>query len=267
MDIEKSKVPFGVFEIPGGFLKAIQGEDEDAEPVIKRFCVVTLKEMTGHEEDILSNDKLTVTERLHKVLGRCITEIATEDGSECITDKDTLLTLPNKLLMSDIVVLLIRLRQVTVEDLYRFQIRCPGCTVAQMKGINLSTLEVHPVKGDVLSRVRTFMLRDEREAVWEMMTGRHEKEQASKKIKKDARSRATQALMVRVKTIDNEPVTPVMLKDLSQKEREALRREFDQEGGIETSFDVTCNACGIEFVSELEIGGGNFFSHSEPEQT
>lgn len=271
--------PFGVFEVPGGYIGEVTTGEGDEEVTEKKlFNIFHLKEMTGHEEDILANEQISITERFHKIIGRCIEKVETEDGRHSIIDSQLLQNLPNDLLLSDNIVLILRIRQITVGKTYTFTIRCPECRVAQTKGFDLSNIEVYSVEGNPLERIRRLKLRNGHEVVWEMMSGRDEKEEANEsKVKvtrksrrggnqknKD-RSRATKALMIRLRTVNGKPVNMKEIKDMSFNDREDIRSEFDKEGGIETDFDITCSNCGIEFISELQIGGASFFSRSEDE--
>jgi hypothetical protein len=83
---------------------------------------------------------------------------------------------------------------------------------------------------------------------------------------KKSRERATAVLMARIRTINGKLITKDTkdaVKRLPMLERQEIRKEFDVEGGIETSFTSVCKRCKHEFKTELEMGGSSFFSRLE----
>lgn len=259
---ERPSSPIGVFEIPAGFIREIPAEDENEDSKLVLYNTVTLKEMTGHEEDIFSNDKIPFVDRIHMIISRCITRMDSDDGS-FIEDVAMFRNMPHFLLTSDNLVLFIRLRQITVGNKYAFDVRCPECKVEQPKVVDLSKLETKSIKGDPFKRVREIHTKSGKIVTWEMMTGKIDKENANEKIKISSKEKATQILLNRVRTIDGKPVDKKTLKDLSFNDREDIRSHFDEEGGVETSMDVTCNSCGCSFEQAIPIGGVGFFTRSE----
>ncbi len=272
--LEEPKVPNGWFNVPGGLLieEEVKNDDGSDDTVINQYSRVELRELTGHEEDILANTKIGWLERLHRVLGRCIVAVENPKTGKRIEkiegDRYTnqlLSSAPSNMLLSDNTVLLLRLREVSIGDEYIFKIRCPKCTITQTRRVKLSDFKVKETTGDPLSRTRTFEARNNVEVVWEMATGNTQLVYSTQKKKHD-NDRATQALMMRVKSIGGKPATKETLKDLSMLERQRLRRQIDgSEGGIDTSFDTSCTNCGIDFETDMQVGGEDFFTPLEEE--
>jgi hypothetical protein len=216
--------------------------------------------MTGHEEDILSNDSIEINERLYKILGRCIEQLESTETGHVITDKKRLTESVNGMLMSDIVVLLLRLRQVSLGDTVSFKIRCPECKTAQSKTFDLRRFEYVPMNGDRMNRLREYKTSRGTLVQWQMMDGAKQRSIDVAQEKKSKRDKATRALMYRLLTVNGAPVTINVLKDLPMKERAEIRDQFDDEGGIDTTINVTCTACGIDFVTDMEVTGKSFFT-------
>jgi len=257
-NIEDAKVPVKEFTLPRGFLLADEGETF----VLNRAEV---REMTGYEEDIIANDNVSFSKRMHDLVGNCLVSLSDGDGHSII-DSKRLKRISGQLLMSDLMVAIFRIREATVGSEIRQRVRCPECTNDEGKPytwtaiLNLSDFVGLPVKGDPLANVREFTTSRQNKVTWEMMTG--EMELQSGKIK-NARERATNALLIRVKSFNEETDYKKIkesLKRLSAVERQEIRRQFDSEGGIETDFECVCRNCGHEFMTTLEIGGAQFFS-------
>ena len=257
------KVPRLQCIIPRGALVPVKG-GEDGER--KALNIVVLRELRGGEEDILSDKSLEITERLNEIVGRCIVSIS--DGETTITDAKSLSALmhthPWGLSLADVLTLLLRLREVTVGDEFRQKVTCraDGCTNDPRKPYSwthvgsLSDLEVIPCSGNAVECEKTFTTSRGTFIRWSILTAEYERRFAKKKMPKDL---ATRALMLRVNTVGDQPVTKENLKDLAFIERAELRKEFDVEGGIETDLKMVCGNCGEEFKVPLEIDAGNFF--------
>ena len=264
--IEDHSSPLGTFEVPGGYLVENEVEDDAGEASLnrKRYNHVTLRELSGKEEDMLTAENISMGDKLFRIIANCIMKLETDEGESIPREGNEKLfaRLPQLFLFSDIIVLLLRLRQLSIGNLFEFKVRCPekSCKILQSKSFNLEKLVLQPMEGDVFSRIRRFNIRDGREIVWHMVTGKIEREFAKETERdKDKQTKATKTLMMRARTIDGEPVNLDILQDISMLDRMNLRKEFDAEGGIETEFGVTCNTCGIEWTEELQIGGEDFF--------
>lgn len=260
-NIDEAKSVILTYKLPRGFL--LKEGDE-----VHILNNATIREMTGDDEDIIANDSKGFTERMHQLVGNCLTSLSDGQG-KTITDKNFLANVPKQLLMSDLLVSILRIRQVTVGDEVRQKIRCPSCTNDEGKPyiwtaiLSLKDFDGLPVEGDPLKNIRECTTSRGTKVIWEMMTGEIEIESGKKK---NTREKATLALMARVRDINGETDSKkikAILKSMSFVERQEIRKEFDAEGGIETDFDCICNNCGHEFKANLDIGGTSFFLPSE----
>jgi predicted Zn-ribbon and HTH transcriptional regulator len=257
--IEDATSPLLTFKLPRGFI--LKNGDETY-----LLNEATIHEMTGDEEDIIANENQSFTQKVHALVGSSLTSLSDGDG-HMITDRKMLMEkVPQKLLMSDLLVSFLRIREVTVGSEVRQKVRCPECTNDEGQPfiftviLDLSEFEGLPVEGDPLQTIREYTTPRGVKITWEMMDG--ELELAHEK-KKNAKEKATAALLARVRTVNGEPAKKEVLKKMAYVERTAIRKQFDQEGGIETDFDCKCRNCGYQFKVPLEIGGTDFFSPSE----
>lgn len=262
---DSSKPPMIECAVPRGVL--IKDKENDG-----RFIpldVVTLREMTGEEEDMLSDESVDTITNLHRVVTSCVTQVRDSNGN-VVDDKLVLKRLigshPNGLLMSDMLVLLFKLREVTVGDEYRQVIKCPDCETVDGEPYSwthigsIKDLAAIPVTENPSEPVRIYTTSRGNVINWTMLTGVKQAEMMRVKRKKD---RATTALLMRVNTINNEPATMNNLKTMSFKERQEIRKQFDAEGGINTDIPVVCRNCGHNFTVEMEMNTRGFFFPSE----
>lgn len=255
--IDDAKVPMLTFKLPRGYLLK-EGEDTHI------LNMATIREMTGDEEDIVAQEDKSFTQRMHELVGSCLTSLS-DGGSKTITNRKVLLKAPDHLLMSDLLTSIIRVREVTVGDEFRQKVKCPGCTTLEGKPfkwtaiLSLKEFDGIPVEGDPLQSTRDYETSRGKKIVWEMLTGQGELEHGKKKNKKE---RATLALLARVKSVDGEDdikKVRAVLKAMSFTERQEIRKQFDVEGGIETDFECVCSNCDEEFKESLDIGSKEFF--------
>lgn len=275
-EYEKAKTVVGTYELPAGYIHEFDGETA-------LLTIAKLREMNGHDEDILSQEGLPFADRFREVLGRCLLELS-DDNGHSICDATTLSKAPAQMLVSDLTVLLMRLRQLTVGDVIQFKVNCenPECKTLLMKTVRVSSFDIEPITGDPMQREREIVTSRGNKVVWKMMTGEmqsqankvvkdleieaakqgNKRTTLAKAIKAKKERRVTAFMMVRVKSINGEPVTYQSLGDLPWAERQDIRDEFDAEGGIDTDVEVTCD-CGHTFVTPISIDGSTFFSRSD----
>lgn len=258
-NVEEAKSAVGIFDFVGGYLMKEKTGDEEIVHCLKKFRV---RELSGYEEDIILNDSIPMNERYYAVMGRCLEEVRDDDG-HVIIDPKILLAVSDDLVISDIMILLFRIFQTTMGNELIVPVKCdkPGCGNSQNEFVKLDSLKIVPIAGDPKIRVRQFTTSRGNVITWEMMTGKTDRNVNRVVEKKD--SRATAVFMRRVRTINGEPVTIEKLKSLPMKERQEIRKKFDEEGGVETTLQTVCRKCGEEFSFELEMGHFSFFRQQE----
>jgi len=211
---------------------------------------VTVREITGAEEDMLASNKFKDFKKMGELIARCTTAVGT------ITDRDEIARIIPKLLVGDRVYLFLLIRRVTLGDDYPFRSKCPECDLEGSFNVDLSSLDVKPM---VDPKVRSLTLTTPRgrEVVLSPMDGIREERLSTIKNEND---KATLALAARVVTMQGKPATIGDLKALSLSERNFLRDSYqDLEGGVDTTVEITCPKCAASFKNELDITQRAFF--------
>jgi len=202
---------------------------------------IGLVEMTGAEEDLLTNRRLMKNgEAINQVLLNCTKRLG--DNAEPKM-KDIL-----DLLSGDRLYALVRLRQISLGDEVELELACPntGCGERTPLTVNLGDIEVTPYGEE---REFGFTLPGSgRKVKFGYLDGHKEKRLAALK-----EPNLTAAMMIRTVEIDGQPPSKKALNEMSMGDRSALRKEMLRvDGGIDTQVDVSCDACGTRIRTRLE---------------
>jgi len=202
---------------------------------------IGLVEMTGAEEDLLTNRRLMKNgEAINQVLLNCTKRLG--DNAEPKM-KDIL-----DLLSGDRLFALVRLRQVSLGDEVELELACPntGCGERTALRVDLGQLEVTPYGEE---REFEFTLPGSgRKVKFGYLDGHKEKRLAALK-----EPNLTAAMMIRILEIDGQPPSKKALNEMTIGDRSALRKELLRvDGGIDTQVDVPCDACGTRIRTRLE---------------
>jgi len=202
---------------------------------------IDLVEMTGVEEDLLTNQRLIKTgEAINQVLANCIKRIGENDspGMKDILD----------MLSGDRLFALVRLRQVSLGDEVDLELVCPNiaCGERNYVAINLQDLEVTPYGEE---REFEFKLPGSGKVVrFGYLDGHKEKRLAAMK-----QPSLTTAMMIRILSVDGQSPSKKLLNEMSIRDRSALREEMTRvDGGIDTTVDISCDTCGARIRTRLE---------------
>jgi len=224
----------------------------------RRIEDITLREMTGYEEDILANDNLPPMERFDRIIKQCVVSIGD------ITDRQQIAQIIDNMVVSDRVYLLILLRRATLGDIFRMEFTCPQCKKKFTATVDLSTLEIkRPAEYQDEVEVE---LPSGKKAILEVYRGATERQLA--RLSK-ADNVLSIAILGRLKQlngtpIDKSPTGLEIVKSLSYRDRMFLRNKFEEmEGGVDTTLEVTCPECGYEFQSILDPAQRGFFFPQE----
>jgi hypothetical protein len=237
MAIPKSSV--GIFELPCGYL-APDGE---------LITEVKVREITGVEEDMLAAKNISGGKKITQLLGSCLERLGP------MTDKPFLIQCARQLLIGDRSFLMMAIRRVTLGDDFPFTKECPKCEKESLFTVNLGQLDIRKMP-DPKKRVYDEVLPSGKKVRWHCMSGKEE-EAMSKVNNADALSAA---LLVRLDMINDGPPGMSLIKSMSMKDREWLRERFDEtEGGVDTTIQNVCPACGAEFEDQLDVGQTGFF--------
>jgi len=243
----------------GGEVKLLGGaiEENGAEP--RRLYRVLLREMTGVEEDILTNGRIEAATRFSRVISGCMERVGGDEG-DWITDSRKMPGLFEEFTIADRTLLLLHLRIISVDDgeWFKFVARCPQCGAENRLRVNLTELERQPMLDPMERAYDVTLPSSGHVARCRIMLGKHESIVA--KAQEARRDLLSAALLARVVEINGRPVRIQDLKKLSLKDRNFLRGEFEKrEGGIDTSVDNTCGSCGAGFEADLDITQKDFF--------
>lgn len=246
MQMETPKGANGVYELPCGYL------DPQTQELIKD---VELREITGHEEDMLASQQVPSHAKITQLLSGCVTRI----GS--VTDPGLIAGIVQQLPVGDRVYLIFSIRRVTLGDELPVREKCPECKTTTLFMVDLGEdLQPRPMK-DPMRRVFDVTLPSGILARFRVSTGMDEanlsKLTKRQKHKADALS---QALLMRLEMLGGEKPTLKMVKSLGMRDRNFLREQYQEvEGGVDTTLELECPACGHEWEKDLDLSAANFF--------
>lgn len=221
---------------------------------------VVLREMTGAEEDIFIDRDYTASERLEKVLSRCVQKIGG------VTDDQTIERAVEEMVVGDRTVLMIRLRQLSVGNEFRFQVKCPeeDCRFKQSAKVDLSALETREIDDPEERQYKVELPRTGLPAILRIPTGKEMKKVQQRNQQQDNESsRMSQSMVARIAELDGEEATVPDLKKLPHMDRVFLRNQVDGEPGIDTEIFIECRDCLTEFKTELDVTDREFFFPSD----
>ena len=180
---------------------------------------IELREMTGAEEELLTNQRLIRSgDAINQALHNCTIRIGENDAP---TAKDML-----DMLSGDRLFALVRLRQVSLGDEVELSMSCanPSCRETNAVTIDLNTLEVTPY-GE--QREFAFQLPTSGQTLrFAHLDGHKEKRLAALK-----EPTISAAMMIRIIDIDGQPPSKKALAEMALRDRNALRMEMARGGG------------------------------------
>ncbi len=200
---------------------------------------VELAELTGREEEILTNRKLIKSgEAINRVLLNCTKRIG--DNSS-LTIKDIL-----DLLSGDRLFILVKLRQISLGDTVDLELVCPACKETSFISVNLEEL---PVTNYSEEREFTFQLPSSKKEIrFGYLDGNKEKRLAALK-----EPNLTSAMLARIIWVDGNPPKKKLITELPRRDRSELRIEMlKSEAGVDTEIETVCQGCGNKIKTRLE---------------
>jgi len=218
---------------------------------------VVFHEMTGYEEDMLTDKKLMKGGKaLDKILHSCVMEIDGEKPSESeIID----------LFSTDRVFLLVRIRQASYGDIIEnADLLCTNrnCGAKNPIDVDMSQFPLKPAENTDTDVTYSCILPSGTKVVYRDMTGRDE----AKMAKFDEAELLTVAMMLRLVsvTVDGKTLHPNdhkrWLKGLPVRERALLRKDMEaNQVGLNTTITVKCVECGTEIKTRAETLQSFFF--------
>lgn len=209
---------------------------------------VELREMTGAEEELLTNQRLIRTgDAVNQVLKNCIVRLGENEEPSV---KDVL-----DLLSGDRLFILVKLRQVSLGDEVELELVCPNtaCRAANVVTVNMEDLEITPYGED---REFSFVLPGSKRKVrFGYLDGHKEKRLAALK-----EPSISSAMLIRLIDIDGSAPSKKLMNEMSLRDRSALRQEMLQvDGGVDTTVETECEVCGTRIRTRLEAEPGFLF--------
>lgn len=246
-----TKYPTQTFDLPMGFQDQSGTVHGDVE----------IREMTGVEQDLFAamGEGSDVMKTMNEILVNCIQRI----GS--INDKEELEEVVPRLVVGDRTFIFIRLRQVTLGDVFKFKASCSrrNCEEENTLEIDLNDLEVNG-REDYSDRTYTVEISGDREVVLQIPTGL-ELERAQKNFRNVDTSKKRLSVMMynRIKKIgDEENVSFEDVRKMRYVDRLRVQNAINNEPGIETEIEYSCQ-CGSEEESMLDVTSESFFFPSD----
>ena len=120
---DDAKTAVGEIKLIGGYL---YGDPETGDQKLLNIAVV--REMTGNEEDIMTNSKMGMARRFQMIISNCLTRIGDGKGTY-ISDSNKMHGVVDKLTVADRAQILLFLRIISVPNghKYTFKANCPHC--------------------------------------------------------------------------------------------------------------------------------------------
>jgi len=200
---------------------------------------VELVELTGREEELLTNQRLIrAGTAINQVLLNCTKRIGENKSPtmEAILD----------LLAGDRLFILVKLRQISLGDTVELELICPPCKEANFITVTLGELAVTPYPEE---REFSFKLPASKKQVkFSYLNGHKEKQLAALK-----EPSLTSAMLARIISVDGKPPNKKVITELPMRDRSELRKEMLKvDAGIDTGVEVICQGCGNRIKTRLE---------------
>lgn len=202
---------------------------------------IELREMTGAEEEILTNQRLIRSgDAVNQVLANCTLRIGEIDeiGNKVVLD----------MLSGDRLFTLVKLRQISLGDEVELELSCPNtaCRAKNRATINIDDLSVTSYGEE---REFVFALPASGAKVrFGYLDGHKEKRLAQMQ-----EPSISSAMMIRILDIDGNSPSKKALAEMSMRDRSALRAEMLRvDAGIDTTIECDCESCGTRIRTRLE---------------
>ena len=242
--IEYAKPSVDTFELPCGHI------DNEG----KLHTSVTVREMTGEDEEVLAARNMPTTKKINKILTNCTESIGPFSGQ-------ALNFIVPDLTQGDRIYLLMAIRRASLGNDMPFQTQCPKCKAEARFILDLGELETKKPKHPEIRTYDLTLPKTGKKVRMRVLTGRGE-EAISKAATKGVDIIST-AILARMESIDDKPATIDDLKALPLMDRNFLKDAWeDHEGGVDTEVQVDCPSCSEAYETELDISQQGFFNPS-----
>lgn len=229
------------------------------EPV--RITQISLREITGKEEEILLSRRFDFADKFVKTIASCITEIKAEkkDGTPVSITLDFAEEIVKGLAPLDKTHLYIVLRVISLGEEYEFEYTCsnPDCQSRNRVTVNLLE-DVRFVPPKEIMYQYDLTLPSGKKASCRIPLGRFS--DALSRITANDPMVLTKVLMARLVSLDGKDVTLQEVQSLSLKDRNYLFQVFDEkEGVVESDIEVVCPKCTTRELITIDFSQISFF--------
>jgi hypothetical protein len=226
----------------------------------KLYDRVVIQEISGEEEDILAEDKGSVSEKISQVIANCVERILPakdETDASDITDKNRIKSLVKGMAIGDRMYLFIRLRVLSLDNNFLMDCKSPSDNNEFKVIVDLNTLDVKKLE-DKKVRMKTFKLpKSEIDVEIKLATGYDEEKLTSIQ---NGHAKMSTSILLRIEKIAGEKPTLENLKRLPLKDRNAIRTELESfDVGVDTKVIVKSPSDDFEYETELGLTQKGFF--------
>jgi hypothetical protein len=245
--VEPGQSSVSIVQMPTGFL-------DDAGEL---HTEAHLKELTGSEEDILASKRMTVSQKISKIICNCVTQIGPykQDDEKWAEKIGSLVT-------TDRLFLLIRIRMISLGDSLSFRFECPqeDCKKVSTQTVCLQDFKISGLADPKLRKWSGVLPRTKKTFELKAQTGSDDDKASSMK----GEDTFSQIFMVRLISLDGKKPTIKDIKELPLIDRQFLRNQLKRnEGEIDSSVEIECPHCKFETKHDMDIGTPDFFFPSE----
>jgi len=200
-----------------------------------------LKEMTGQEEELLTNQRLLRSgDAINLVIKNCLVHLGYETS---VTAKHV-----EDLLSGDRLFLLVKLRQISLGDSVDLELQC---TNAVCKNRNYLSIDLEGLETTSYTEEREFAFT--LPACKQVVKFTHLDGNKEKRLAALKEPNISSAMMMRIISVDGKPPSKKILADMSMRDRSALRMEMNRvDAGIDTTVECDCEQCGTKLKTRLE---------------
>ena len=127
--------------------------------------------------------------------------------------------------------------------------------------MDLSEFESKPMPNPEIRNYDLTLPKAKHKVRMKVLTGRGE--EAISTAAQKGKDVISTAILARIESINDKPATINDLKELPLADRNFLRSSWEEnEGGVDTSMQLTCASCNHDYETELDISQPGFFNPS-----
>mgnify|MGYP001773205978 CR=1 FL=1 len=222
---------------------------------------VTLREITGKEEEILLSRRFDAADKLVKLIANCLTEIKgiKKDGSPVSIDLVLAEEVVKGLSPLDKTYLYIMLRVISLGEEYSFEYTCsnPDCQSKNLVKVNLlSDVKFEPPKQ--IEYEYTVTLPSGKQAVCRLPLGKQSDYLA--RIPANDPGVLNKMIFARLVSLDGKSISLQEIVSLGLRDRDYLFKVFNEkEGTIDSSLELVCPKCNTSDVVDIDFSQLGFF--------